>query len=83
MCEKRNRITNMIARPTPIIMLCIPAKTINAIKIKFPKGVSNKLTKSSGTANMTNHKATNKLKRPTIKFRVLGSFKEKLILYIM
>jgi hypothetical protein len=32
---------------------------------------------------MTNHKATNKLKRPTIKFRVFGSFKEKLILYIM
>ena len=25
---------------------------------------------------MTNHNATNKLKRPTIKFRVLGSFKE-------
>jgi hypothetical protein len=83
MCEKRNKIIKTIARPTPITMLCIDARTINAIKIIFPKRVSNKLTKILGTANITSHNVTNKVKRPTIKFCVFLSFKENDILYIM
>ena len=69
-CANRNKITKTIARPTPIGTLCILANMIKTIKTILPKAVSNKLTNNSGTANITSHNATNKLKRPTIKFCV-------------
>jgi hypothetical protein len=40
----------------------------------LPKGVSNKLTKRSGTANMTSHNTTNKLNKPTIRFRFFDPY---------
>jgi hypothetical protein len=55
--------------PTAKFMLYIPAKTMNAIKIKFPKPVSNKLTNKLGTANITTHKTISNVSNPTTKLR--------------
>ena len=43
MCEKRYKIIKTIANPTAKLTSYIAAKKINAIRIKFPKPVSNKL----------------------------------------
>lgn len=83
MCEKRNKIINMTARPKPNVMLFIPANIIKIIKIKLPKRVSNKLTKIPGIINITNHNTTNKLIKPTIKFTFILFCPKKLILYII
>jgi hypothetical protein len=40
---------------------------MKAIKIKFPKPVSNKLTNSPGTANITTHNTINNVINPTTK----------------
>ena len=39
------------------------------MSIKFPKRVSNKLTKRLGTANITTHKTTSNAINPTTKLR--------------
>ena len=71
MREKRYKIINTIARPTAKFMLYIAAKKMKAIRIKFPKTVSNKLTNRLGTANMITHKTTNNVIKPTTRFRFL------------
>ena len=68
-CEKRHKTINTIASPTAKLILYIPARKIKAIRIKFPKTVSNKLTKSPGTANITIHKIINNVINPTTKLR--------------
>jgi hypothetical protein len=86
MRENRNKITNIAASPRPIGTLCMPANIIKTINPRLPKGVSNKLTNKSGTANITSHNANNKLISPTNIFTFFSenvSFKEKLILYII
>ena len=70
-CEKRYKIRKTIARPTAKLALYIAAKKINAIRIKLPKPVSNKLTKRLGTANITTHKTSNNVISPTTKLRFL------------
>jgi hypothetical protein len=47
------------------------ARKIMAIRIRFPKSVSNKLTKRPGTANITIHKIINNVIKPTTKLRFL------------
>ncbi len=81
MCEKRNKIINMKASPTPNVILYIPANIVKIIKIKLPKRVSNKLTKIPGIVNMISHNTTNKLINPTIKFTFIFFCPKKLILY--
>jgi len=71
MCEKRYRIRKTIERPTAKLVLYIADKKINAIRIKLPKPVSNKLTKRLGTANITTHNTTNNVINPTTKLRFL------------
>ncbi len=83
MCENRNKIIMMNASPTPNVILYIPANIVKIIKIKFPKRVSNKLTKMPGIVNMTSHNTINKLIKPTIKFTFIFFFSKKLILYII
>ena len=83
MCEKRNKIINITARPMPNVMLYIPANIVKIIKIKLPKRVSNKLTKIPGIVNMISHNTTNKLIKPTIKFTFIFFCPKKLILYII
>jgi hypothetical protein len=67
MCEKRHKTVNTIARPTAKLTLYIPARKIKAIRIKFPKIVSNKLTNKLGIANITTHKTINSVINPTTK----------------
>lgn len=71
MCEKRHKIIITIERPTAKLILYIAARNIKAIRIRFPKPVSNKLTKSPGTANITIHKIINNVIKPTTKLRFL------------
>ena len=66
-CEKRHKTINTIEIPTAKLILYIPARKIKEIRIIFPKVVSNKLTKSSGTANITIHKTINNVINPTTK----------------
>jgi hypothetical protein len=68
-CEKRHKTINTIARPTAKLTLYMPARKIKAIRIKFPKTVSNKLTKRLGIANITIHKTSNNVIKPTTKLR--------------
>ena len=81
MCENLNKIIKINASPTLKVILYIPANIIKISKIKFPKRVSNKLTKTPGIINMISHNTTNKLIKPTIKFTFF--FSKKLILYII
>lgn len=60
-----------MARPAPKFILYITAKTIRPIKIKFPKMVSNRFTKSPGIANIITHKTTNNVINPTTRFKFL------------
>lgn len=71
MCEKRHKTINTIARPAAKLTLYIPARKIKEIRIKFPKRVSNKLTKRLGTANITIHNNINNVNKPTTKLRFL------------
>lgn len=68
-CEKRHKTINTTERPNAKLTLYIPARKIKEIRIKFPKTVSNKLTKRLGTANMTIHKTINNVINPTTKLR--------------
>jgi hypothetical protein len=68
-CEKRHKTIKTIARPTAKLTLYMPARKIKAIRIKFPKTVSNKLTKRLGIANITIHKTSNNVIKPTTKLR--------------
>ena len=57
--------------PTAKFVLYIAARKIKTISIKFPKSVSNKVTKSPGTANITIHKIINMVINPITKLRFL------------
>ena len=70
-CEKRYKIINTIPRPSANVTLYIPAKIINASKIRFPKLVSNKFTNRLGIANITSHNTINNDSKPTTKFTFL------------
>lgn len=70
-CEKRHKTIKTIAIPTAKLILYIAARKIKAIRIIFPKRVSNKLTKRPGTANITIHKIINNVIKPTTKLRFL------------
>lgn len=75
-----------MARPTAKLVLYIAANTIKIKRIKFPKLVSNKLTKIPGIVYMINHKITNKVIKPTTKFTFSLEnklLKEEAILYII
>lgn len=61
---------NTIARPMAKTLLYIAAKIMKPIRIRLPRVVSNKLTNRLGTANITIHNTTNKVIRPTIKFKL-------------
>lgn len=56
-------------RPTAKFILYIAARNRKANKIKFPKPVSNKLTKRLGTANIITHNTINNVIKPTTKLR--------------
>jgi hypothetical protein len=73
----------MNARPTPNVILYIPANIAKTIKNKLPKRVSNKLTKIPGTTNITIHNTTNKVINPTIKFIFIFFCPKKFIIYII
>ncbi len=60
-----------MASPIDILVLYIATKIIRIRRIKFPKPVLNKLTKSVGTKNKTNHKQINNVNNPTKKFILL------------
>jgi len=70
-CENRHRIIITIERPIAKLILYIAARKIKAIRIRFPKPVSNKLTKNPGIANITTHKIINNVINPTTKLRFL------------
>jgi hypothetical protein len=70
-CENRHKIINTIESPTAKLVLYMPARKIKAIRIRFPKIVSNKFTKRLGTANITIHKTINNVIKPTTKLRFL------------
>ena len=50
--------------------LYIATKIIKIIRIKFPKKVLNKVTKSVGTKNKINHTHINNVNNPTKKFKL-------------
>lgn len=60
-----------MASPIDILVLYIATKIIRIRRIKFPKPVLNKLTKSVGTKNKTNHKQINNVNNPTKKLILL------------
>ena len=66
-CENLNKTRKTVARPIAKFILYIAAKKMKAIRIKFPKPVSNKLTKRLGTANITTHKTISNVINPTTK----------------
>ena len=70
-CEKRHKIIIIITSPTDKLILYMAARKIMAIRIRFPKSVSNKLTKRPGTANITIHKIINNVIKPITKLRFL------------
>jgi hypothetical protein len=68
--------------PIDNLMLYIATKIMKIIRIKFPKPVLNKLTKSVGTKNKTNHTQINIVNNPTKKlilFREKASFNNVVI----
>jgi len=67
-CENLYKIRKTIENPIAKFILYIAAKKMNAIRIRFPKSVSNKLTKRLGIANITTHKRINNVIKPTTKF---------------
>ena len=69
MCENLYKTIKTIASPTARLILYIEAKNMKAIRIRLPKIESNRLAKRLGTANITSHKTTNKVIRPTTKFK--------------
>jgi len=66
-CEKRHKTINTIDSPTAKLILYIPVRKIKVIKVKFPKRVSNILTKKLGKANIIIHKTINNAIKPTTK----------------
>ena len=66
-CENLNKTRKTAARPIAKFILYIAAKKMKAIRIKFPKPVSNKLTKRLGTANITIHNTISNVINPTTK----------------
>jgi len=60
-----------MANPTAKLVLYMAASIINAIRIKFPKMVSKRLTKREGTANITSHNTTSNVINPTTRFKFL------------
>ena len=56
-----------MANPIDKLVLYIATKIIKTIRIKFPKIVLNKLTKSMGIKNKTNHNPINNVNIPTKK----------------
>ena len=54
--------------PIDTLVLYIATKIMKIIRIKFPKNVLNKLTKSVGIKNKTNHKQINNVNNPIKKF---------------
>ena len=61
------------------------AKKINAMRIKFPKPVSNKVTKRFGIANITTHNTSNNVIKPTTKLRFFleNTSETKNVIYII
>jgi len=59
-----------MASPIDKLVLYIATKIIKIMRIKFPKMVSNKLTKSVGTKNKINHTQINNVNNPTKKFKL-------------
>ncbi len=84
-CENRNKIRKTNPNPTAKLILYIAAKKINAIRIKFPKTVSNKLTKRFGMANITTHNTINNVIKPTTKLRFFleNTSKNDNVIYII
>ena len=84
-CEKRHKTIITIARPTDKLILYMAARRIMAIRIRFPKNVSNKLTKSPGTANIKTHKKINNVINPTTKLIFLRENKpsNENVIYIL
>ena len=84
-CENLHKTINTIASPTAKLILYMDARKINAIRIKFPKLVSNKLTKRPGTANITIHKTINNVINPTTKLTFLrdNSISNENAIYIL
>ena len=85
-CENLHNTINTNERPTARFILYMAARKINATKIRFPKIVSNKVTKSPGTANITIHNTTNNVINPTTRLIFLREnmlSNDKPILYII
>ena len=57
--------------PIDKLALYIATKIMKTIRIKFPKNVLNKLTKSVGIKNKTNHNPINNVNTPTKKLILL------------
>ena len=85
MCENRYKIRKTIPNPTAKLILYIAAKKINAMRIKFPKPVSNKVTKRFGIANITTHNTSNNVIKPTTKLRFFleNTSETKNVIYII
>ena len=66
-CENLYKIRKTIERPIAKLVLYMADKNIKAIRIKFPKPVSNKLTNRLGTANITIHNIIKNVIKPTTK----------------
>ena len=62
---------SIMESPIDTLVLYIATKIMKIIRIKFPKNVLNKLTKSVGIKNKTNHKQINNVNNPTKKFILL------------
>ena len=58
-----------MASPIDTLVLYIATKIMKIIRIKFPKTVLNKVTKSVGTKNKINHTHINNVNNPTKKFK--------------
>ena len=56
-----------MASPIDTLVLYIATKIMKIIRIKFPKNVLNKLTKSVGIKNKTNHNPIKNVNIPTKK----------------
>ena len=59
-----------IVSPIDKFLLYIESKIMKTMRIKFPKMVLNKLTKSVGTKNKINHMQINNVNNPTKKFKL-------------
>jgi len=76
---------SIIVSPIAKLVLYIATNKRNAMRIKLPKPVSNKVTKRVGTKNKINHEKINNVNAPTNKLIFLRENRSfnNVVIYIL